>query len=151
MADDDDTKPSQERDGAAIMSAAEPTAAPVEEGAGRMAGAGHAGSDTAQQAATSAAEKVRQLADTVGETASRGSQQLADAQQKFAQEAGRDFAQNVSRMTQALQETAEDWRALMQSPGASGGRLQEVSVTLSNAVERVMEINLRTAEQLFNV
>jgi hypothetical protein len=130
MADDNDTKPSQERD------------------AGRMADAGHAGSDTAQQAATSAAEKVRQLADTVGETVRRGSHQLADVQQKSAQEAGRDFAQSVRRMTQVLQETAEDWRALMQSPGAGGGRLQEVSVTLGNAVERVMEINLRTAEQL---
>jgi hypothetical protein len=124
MADDNDTKPSQER------------------------GAGRAGSDAAQQAATTA-EKVRQFADTAGETACRGSQELADVQQKFAQEAGGDFAQSVSRMTQVLQETAEDWRALMQSPGASGDRLQEVSVTLSNAVERVMEINLRTAEQLF--
>ena len=133
MADDNDTKPSQER------------------GAGRMADAGHAGSDAGRQAATTAAEKARQLADTAGETACRGSQQLADVQQKFAQEAGRDFAQSVSRMTQVLQETAEDWRALMQSPGASGGRLQEVSVTLSKAVERVMEINLRTAEQLFRM
>jgi hypothetical protein len=126
MADDNDTKPSQER------------------------GAGRAGSDAAQQAATTA-EKVRQFADTAGETACRGSQELADVQQKFAQEAGGDFAQSVSRMTQVLQETAEDWRALMQSPGASGDRLQEVSVTLSNAVERVMEINLRTAEQLFRM
>jgi CBS domain-containing protein len=151
MADNTDTKAAQERGRAAITSAADKTTGALQEGAARMADAGRAGGDIAQRTATSTAETVRHLGDTAGETVHRGSRQLADMQQKFAQEASRDFAQSVSRMSQALQETAEDWRALMQLPGAGGGRLQEVSLTMSSAVERVLDVNLRTAEQMFRM
>jgi CBS domain-containing protein len=72
-------------------------------------------------------------------------------QQKFAQLAAGDFDETVSRMAQALREAAQDWRALMQLPGVGGGRLQDVAVTMSDAVERVMEVNLRATEQLFRM
>jgi CBS domain-containing protein len=70
-------------------------------------------------------------------------------QQKFAHDVAKDFDQGVSRMAQVLQEMAQDWRAFMQLPGAGGGKLQDVAVSVSNAVERVMEVNLRATEQLF--
>jgi len=54
-------------------------------------------------------------------------------------------------MAQVLQETAQDWRTLMQSPGLGCGRLQDVAVSMSNAVERVMEVNLRATEQFFRM
>ena len=72
-------------------------------------------------------------------------------QQKFAHDVANDFDQGVSRMAQVLQETAQDWRTLMQLPGLGGGRLQDVAVSVSNAVERVMEVNLRATEQLFRM
>jgi len=37
----------------------------------------------------------------------------------------------------------------MQLPGLGGGRLQDVAVSVSNTVERVIEVNLRATEQLF--
>ena len=79
------------------------------------------------------------------------SQQVAGMQQKFAHDVANDFDQGVSRMAQVLQETAQDWRTLMQLPGLGGGRLQDVAVSVSNAVERVMEVNLRATEQLFRM
>jgi hypothetical protein len=54
-------------------------------------------------------------------------------------------------MAQVLQQTAQDWRTLMQLPGVGGGRLQDVALSVSNAVERVMEVNLRATEQLFRM
>jgi CBS domain-containing protein len=72
-------------------------------------------------------------------------------QQKFAHDVANDFDQGVSRMAQVLHETAQDWRTLMQLPGLGGGRLQDVALSVSNAVERVMEVNLRAIEQLFRM
>src|SRR5690242_4580029 len=72
-------------------------------------------------------------------------------QQKFAHDVAKDFDQGVSRMAQVLQETAQDWRTLMQLPRLGGGTLQDVAVSVSNAVERVIEVNLRTTEQLFRM
>lgn len=153
MADstDSNAKSSQERGRAANAGAAQTTSGAVQESAQRMAEAGHAGSDIAQRTVTAGAETARHLGDSAGEAARRGSQQVADMQQKFAQEAARDFDQSVSRMAQLVQETAQDWRTLMQLPGSGGGKLQDVAVSVSNAVERVMEVNLRTTEQLFKM
>jgi hypothetical protein len=72
-------------------------------------------------------------------------------QQKFAHDVANDFDQDVSRMAQVLHETAQDWRTLMQLTGVGGGRLQDVALIVSNAVERVMEVNLRAIEQLFRM
>jgi CBS domain-containing protein len=72
-------------------------------------------------------------------------------QQKFAHGVANDFDQGVSRMAQALHETAQDWQTLMQLPGLGGGRLQDVALSVSNAVERVMEVNLRATEQMFRM
>src|SRR5690349_6575014 len=149
MADNTDAKPAQERGRAAIASAAQTTDGAIQEGAERIAEAGHAGSDVAQRTATAGAETIRHLGDTAGETVRRGSQQVADMQQKFADAVANDFEQGISRVAQVLQETAQDWRALMQLPGLGGGRLQDVAASVSNAVERVMEVNLRMTEQLF--
>jgi CBS domain-containing protein len=151
VADNTDTKSVQERGRAAITSAAQRTTDAVREGAERMADAGHVGRDIAQQTAITVTEAARHLGDTAGESISHGAHQVAGTQQKFAQEVARDFAQNVGRMAEILQETAQDWQALVQLRGVGGGRLQEVSATMSNAVDRVMEVNLRTAEQLFRM
>ena len=147
MADDTETK--TERGRAAIATAAQRTTGAIQEGAGRMADAGHTSSDIGRQTATTTAETVRHLGDTASETARAGSRQVAGVQQKFTQNAARDFDQSVSRIAQVLQEMAPDWRALVQLPGVGGGKLQDLAVTMSSALERVMEVNLSVAEQLF--
>ncbi len=149
MADDTETK--SERGRAAITTAAQRTTGAIQEGAGRMADAGHTSSDIARQTAAATAETVRHLGDTASETARAGSRQVAGVQQKFTQNAARDFDQSVSRIAEVLQEMAPDWRALVQLPGVGGGKLQDLAVTMSSAVERVMEVNLSAAEQLFRM
>ena len=148
---DSNAKSAQERGRAAITSAAQRATGAIEEGAGRVADAGHSATDITERTAAAGAETIRHLGDTAGETARRGSQQFAGMQQKFAHEVANDFDQGVSRVAQVLQEMAQDWRTLMQLPGLGGGRLQDVAVSVSNAVERVMEVNLRATEQLFRM
>ena len=145
MADDTETK--TERGRAAITTAAQRTTGAIQEGAGRMADAGHTSSDIARQTAAATAETVRHLGDTASETARAGSRQVAGVQQKFTQNAARDFDQSVSRIAQVLQEMAPDWRALVQVPGVGSGKLRDLAVTMSSALERVMEVNLSAAEQ----
>ncbi|HEX4172523.1 MAG TPA: CBS domain-containing protein [Acetobacteraceae bacterium] len=116
-----------------------------------MADAGHTSSDIARQTAAATAETVRHLGDTASEAARAGSRQVAGVQQKFTQNAARDFDQSVSRIAEVLQEMAPDWRALVQLPGVGGGKLQDLAVTMSGALERVMEVNLSAAEQLFRM
>src|SRR5690349_21075283 len=151
MAENTDTnaKSAQERGRAAIASAAQRTTGAIEEGAARVADAGHSATNITERTAATGAETIRHLGDTAGDTARRSSQQVAGMQQKFAHDVANDFEQGVSRVAQVLQETAQDWRTLMQLPGLGGGRLQDVAASVSNAVERVMEVNLRATEQLF--
>jgi len=148
---DSNAKSAQERGRAAITSAAQRTTGAVEEGAGRLADAAHSAADITERTSAAGAETVRHLGDAAGETARRGSQQIAGMQQKFAHGVANDFDQGVSRMAQALHETAQDWQTLMQLPGLGGGRLQDVALSVSNAVERVMEVNLRATEQMFRM
>jgi len=148
---DSNAKSAQERGRAAITGAAQRTTGAIEESAGRVADAGHSATDITERTAAAGAETIRHLGDTAGETVRRGSQQVAGMQQKFAHDVANDFDQGVSRMAQVLHETAQDWRTLMQLPGLGGGRLQDVALSVSNAVERVVEVNLRTTEQLFRM
>jgi CBS domain-containing protein len=148
---DSNAKSAQERGRAAIASAAQRTTGAIEDGAARVADAGHSAVDITERTAAAGAETIRHLGETAGETARRGSQRVAGMQQKFAHDVANDFDQGVSRMAQVLQQTAKDWRTLMQLPGSGGGRLQDVALSVSNAVERVMEVNLRATEQLFNM
>lgn len=149
MADDIETK--SERGRAAITNAAQRTTGAIQEGAGRAADAGHASGDIARQTGTTTAETVRHLGDAASETVRAGAHRAAGVQQKFAQNAAQDFDQSISRITQVLQEMAPDWRALAQLPGIGGGKLQDAAVTMSSAVERIMEVNLSAAEQLFRM
>ena len=148
---DSNAKFAQDRVRAAITSAAQRTTGAIEESAGRVADAGHLATDITERTAVAGAKTIRHLGDTAGETVRRGSQQVAGMQQKFANDVANDFDQGVSRMAQVLHETAQDWRTLMQLPGLGGGRLQDVALSVSNAVERVMEVNLRATEQLFRM
>jgi len=151
VADNNDTKSAQDRSRAAITSGAQKTSEALQEGAGRAADAAYTGSDIADRGAVTVAETVRHLGDSAGETARRGSQRVADTQQRFAEAWGRDFDQGVSKLAHILQQSAQDWSVLIQLPGLGGGKLQEASATMSNAVERVIDVHMRTAEQLFRM
>ena len=61
------TKSAQERNRAAIASAAQ-TSGAIEEGAARVADAGHSATDITQRTAAAGAETIRHLGDTAGET-----------------------------------------------------------------------------------
>jgi CBS domain-containing protein len=135
MVDDPDTKAEQGR-----------TA--MHEGTARMSEAGRAGSETVQRTSTATAETLRHLGDAAGETARRGAQRVAGAQDQLGQDAAQFFEQSVSRTAQVAQDLARDWGTLMQLPKL-GGSLQDLSVSLGNTVERVIQTNLHTMQELF--
>jgi CBS domain-containing protein len=138
MADNPETNAPQEQGRAAMH-----------EGTARMSEAGRAGSETVQRTGAATAETLRHLGDAAGETARRGAQRMAGAQDELAQDAARYFEQSVSRTTQVAQDLARDWGALMQLPKLGSGSLQDLSVSLGNMVERVIQTNLHTTQELF--
>jgi CBS domain-containing protein len=122
---------------------------PMHEGTARMSEAGRAGSETVQRSGAATAETLRHLGDAAGETARRGTQRMAGAQDKLAQDAARCFEQSVSRTAQVAQDLARDWGTIMQLPKLGSGSLQDLSVSLGNMVERVIQTNLHTTQELF--
>jgi CBS domain-containing protein len=94
---------------------------------------------------------VRHLGDIAGETVRVGSERIAGGQLKFAEDAAQDFDQTVTRTAHVLQEIAQDWRALTQLPSVGSGKLQDAATAVSGVLERVMEVNLRAADQLFRM
>jgi len=130
------------------------TKAPQEQGrtaveATRMSEAGRAGSETVQRASTATATTMRHFGDAAGETARRGAQRMAGAQDQLGQDTARSFEESVTRTAQVAQNLARDWGTLMQLPKLGSGSFQDLSVTLGNTVERVVQTNLHTMQELF--
>jgi len=130
------------------------TKAPQEQGrtaveATRMSEAGRAGSETVQRASTATATTMRHFGDAAGETARRGAQRMAGAQDQLGQDTARYFEESVTRTAQVAQNLARDWGTLMQLPKLGSGSFQDLSVTLGNTVERVVQTNLHTMQELF--
>ena len=121
----------------------------MQEGTARMSEAGRAGSETVQRTSAATAETMRHLGDAAGETARRGAQRMAGAQDELGQDAARYFEQSVSRTAQVAQDLARDWGTLMQLPKFGSGSLQDLSVSLGNTVERVIQTNLHAMQELF--
>jgi CBS domain-containing protein len=121
----------------------------MHEGTARMSEAGRAGSETVQRTSTATAETLRHLGDAAGETARRGAQRMAGAQDQLGQDAAQFFEQSVSKTAQVAQDWAQDWGTLMQLPKLGSGSLQDLSVSLGNTVERVIQTNLHTMQELF--
>ena len=57
--------------------------------------------------------------------------------------------QSVTRTAQVAQNLARDWGTLMQLPKLGSGSFQDLSVTLGNTVECVVQTNLHTMQELF--
>jgi CBS domain-containing protein len=114
-----------------------------------MSEAGRAGSETMQRTGAASAETLRHLGDAAGETARRGAQRMAGAQDQLGQDAAQFVEQSVSRTAQVAQDWARDWGTLMQLPKLGSGSLQDLSVSLGNTVERVIQTNLHTMQELF--
>ena len=137
MADNPETKAPQEQGRTAMQEAT------------RMSEAGRAGSETVQRTSTAAAETMRHLGDAAGETARRGAQRLAGAQDELGQDAAQYFEQSVSRTARVAQDLARDWGTLMQLPKLGSGSFPDLSASLGNTVERVIQTNLHTMQELF--
>ena len=137
MADNPETKAPQEQGRTAMQEAT------------RMSEAGRAGSETVQRTGAATAETLRHLGDAAGETARRGTRRMAGAQDELAQYAARYFEQSVSRTARVAQDLARDWGTLMQLPKLGSGSFPDLSASLGNTVERVIQTNLHTMQELF--
>ena len=94
MADNQETNAPQEQGRTAMQ-----------EGMARVSETGRAGSETVLRTSAATAETMRHLGDAAGETACRGAQRMAGAQDALGQDAARYFEQSVSRTAQV----AQDW------------------------------------------
>lgn len=156
MADSTETKttenkPVQEQGRAAIRAAAQGATETAQRGAQTFEQAGRSGSEALQRSSEAGAETVRHFSRAASETTRRGTEEIATTGQRFAENAARHFEDTVSRMANVMQESAQEWRSVMQLPRVAGGGFQDVQRSMNSAVEGVIRTNLHAMQEILRM
>jgi len=151
MAESSESKAAQDQTRAAVRAAAHSASDAAERNAATMEQAGRRSSEVLQRSSEAGAETIRHLGQAVGETARRGTRDFAETQHEFMQTTARHFEETVGRLAQVVQESAEEWRTLMQLPNVAGGGLQDIQRGMNSAVESVIRTNLNATRELFRM
>jgi len=147
MAQDTETKLPQEQDRGATRRAGDAALTAT----ARMQDAARLGGDAARRSGEAGSETLRHLGDATGETARRVAHETARAEEELVHNAATQFEATVGKLAEAMQDSAQNWRALMQLPTLSSGRLADLNTCLSGAVERVVHTNLLATQELFRI
>ncbi len=151
MADNSDNKTPQEQTRAAIRNAAHSATDQAQRNAANLEQAGRTTGEMMQRSGEATGQTLRHFGAAAAESTRRSTQEYADAQQEFVQGTARHLEDTVSRLTQVIQEFAQEWRTVMQLPNLAGGGFQEIQHSLNVAVERVIRINLHATQELFRM
>lgn len=151
MAENSEPKAAQEQARAAVRTAAQATSDAAQRGTAAAEHAGRSSAEALRRTEEAGAETMRHLGKVAGETARRGTQEYAEMQHEFVQGAATQFEDTVSRLARVVQESAQEWRTVMQLPHFAGDGLQEIQRSVSGAVESVIRTNLNATRELFRV
>jgi CBS domain-containing protein len=126
------------------------------EQAGRLAGeavrdSGEATADAARRSATAGADAMRHLGEAAADSTRRSSNVLADEHRRFVENTTEQLERTARTVAQAVQERAQDVRTMMVLPRMSGESVGEMQQGLERLVRDVIQTNLRSAEQLFQL
>jgi CBS domain-containing protein len=151
MADNSESKKSpdpQEQIRAAVKSTTQGVSDSAQRGAATMEQAGRSGSEILQRGSEAGAETMRHLSEATTETARRGARGAIDVQQEFVETTAKQFEEAVGKLSEGFQQTAQEWRTLMEIPRATGVGLQDVQRSVTHTVEAVMRTNLHAMQEL---
>ena len=151
MSDITENKPPQEQTRSAARSAARGASDTAQKGAATIEQASRGSGETMRRTTEASAEIVRHLGHAAGETARRSGESYAGAQEEFMETASRQFEQTISRLTRAMQDSAREWRTIMQLPNVAGDGIWELQRSLNCAAEQVVRTNLRASQELFRM
>jgi CBS domain-containing protein len=164
MADSSDKKTpeSQEQIRASARSASQGAAEATQrsasgaEQAGRLGGeavreSGEATADAMRRGVTASADAVRHLGEAAADSARRNSNLLADEHRRFVENTTEQLERTARTVAQAVQERAQDVRTMMSLPRLSGEGVGQMQQGLERLVQGVVQANLRSAEQLFQL
>ncbi len=151
MAETSEPKAAQEQARTAVRTAAQGASDAAQKGAAAMERAGRSGAEALRRTEEAGAEATRHLGQAAGETARRSTQEYADVQHEFVQGAATQFEDTVSRLAHVVQESAQEWRTVLQLPNVAGGGLQEIQRSVNGAVESVIRTNLSATQELFRM
>lgn len=151
MAENSEPKAAQEQARAAVRTAAQGASEAAQRGAETTERAGRSSAEALRRTEEAGAETMRHLGQVAGETARRSTQGYADVQHEFVQGAATQFENTMSRLAQVVQESAQEWRSVMQLPDLAGGGLQEIQRSVNGAVESVIRTNLSATRELFRM
>jgi CBS domain-containing protein len=164
MADSSDKKTteSQEQIRASARSASQGAteatqrSASAAEQTGRLSGeavreSGEATADALRRGATASADTVRHLGEAAADSTRRNSNMLADEHRRFVENTTEQLERTARTVAQAVQERAQDVRTMMVLPRLSGEGVGEMQQGFERLVQGVIQANLRSAEQLFQL
>lgn len=123
----------------------------VDDAARQSAGAAEQGGRTAADLARRGSEAMAEAARQGGEAVHRGAHALAEGRREFVQGAAEQFEDAGRRLIRTMQQTTEDWTALMTPPSTAGGSLQNLQQNMANFIEGVNRTNVRAAQDLFRL
>jgi CBS domain-containing protein len=114
------------------------------------------GAEAGEQSGRAASDVLRRSGEATaeaawhgGEAMRRGVRALAENHREFVQGAAEQFEEAGRKVVQAMQQTTEDWCALMVMPNAGRGSLQDLQEGVAGLVEGVIRTNLRATQELF--
>ncbi|HJS85008.1 MAG TPA: CBS domain-containing protein [Acetobacteraceae bacterium] len=164
MADNPDKKAtdSQEQIRASARNASQGAAeatqrsAAAAEHAGRLSGetvreSGEATADAMRRGADANADAMRHFGEAAADSTRRGTNMLAEQHRRFVESTTEQLERAARTMAQAVQERAQDVRTMMVLPRLSGEGFGDMQQSLERLVQGVIQTNLRSAEQLFQL
>ena len=151
MSDISENKAPQEQTRGAARSATRGASDTAQKGAATVEQASRSTGETMRRTPEASAETARHLGLAAGETARRTRESYAGAQRDFVETASREFEQTISRLTRTMQDSAREWRTIMQLPNVAGGGLWELQRSFNCAAEQVVRTNLRASQELFRM
>ncbi len=144
-------KAAQEQTRTAIRTATQAASDAAQRGTAATEHAGRSSAEALRRTEEAGAETMRHLGRVAGETARRSTQDYAEVRHEFVQGAATQFEDTMSRLAQVVQESAQEWRTVMQLPHLAGGGLQEIQRSVNGAVESVIRTNLSATRELFRI
>lgn len=135
---------SVQRGAAAAEQSTHSANAALREGAGATAQAAQYGVEAGEQT-------MRHMGEVAGAATRHGARMFAEGQQRLFANATEQMQRAANTMAQAVQESAQDMRALMVMPRMNDDTVEDVRHGMERLVSGVVETNLRSAQELLRL
>jgi CBS domain-containing protein len=104
-----------------------------------------------EESARALGETIHETAQAGGNLAQRGLRASGEGARQFAETSSRQVGQLSEQIATSTQQMMEDLEALMRLPNVAGTGLQQLQQAASGVVDKMVQANTKTAEELFRM